>query len=575
MNKLGFAIKIANEGVKSIIECNKGEWSNKVVDIREYLKFFSGLQGTSNAVMFMSFDKSGCFLTVFRSIPGRVGDFSSAWIYIPNSIKIETEYIESTIKFVKGLLSESNLSDKRQEIEDFFAKGYPKKEIIVTNQPCGNSYAFRYVGGDYTLSEILDGGYQKYYSEYKVIFLLDKNGDVCIADGMKGILVDLTDRPIKKICAVKAPSPKDLDSLGRGVSIVYNNHHLFVDTSFEKGTKLRLFLNRDGFEPIPLPLIEIENELQTIPLDLSYRDKWKKKISCNTFRVVDAEGNDIEEVVTIKVNGVTIKVNGKDLYQTVLLPEKECLNVKVDVKADGYEECSQYCNLSDKREIKIYLRRAKQSHRYFIKMSNGKVAEMTLSADELPRKTPLKWYYVDKVNKRSKPTMEPFPLMAILISLLVTGAIIGFVTCWLWFNVISKDSITETGTETAVEIGVNDKKATTTPKQSGREYLENKDVWKKSEMEKIPDLKGLFDALNTYNKEKINELCEGKEFGGRMDTIISTLTKIEGNLPNTSYCTDEKINFENYIKKLKKSIKSKYPETRTRDTSKIGNQGEL
>lgn len=566
MNKLGFAIKIANEGVRSIIECNKGEWSNKVVDIREYLKFFSGLQGTSNAVMFMSFDKSGCFLTLLRSIPGRLGDFLSAWIYIPNSIKIETEYIESTIKFVKGLLSESNLSDKRQEIEDFFAKGYPKKEIIVTNQPCGNRYAFRYVGGDYTLSEILDGGYQKYYSEYKAIFLLDKNGDVCIADGMKGILVDLTDRPIKKICVVKAPSQTDLDSLGRGVSIVYNNK-LFVNSLFEKGTKLQLFLNRDGFEPIPLPLIEIENELQTIPLDLSYRDKWKKKISCNTFRVVDLEGNDIEEVVTIKVNG----------KETVLLPEKECLNVKVDVKADGYEECSQYCNLSDKREIKIYLRRAKQSHRYFIKMSNGKVAEMTLSADKLPRKTPLKWYYVDKVNKRSEPMMEPFPLIAILISLLVTGAIIGFVACWLWFNVISKDNTTETSTETAVEAVVKDEKKPTTPAEQspGREYLENNAVWKKSEMEAIPDLKGLFDALNTYNKEKINELCEGKEFGGRMDTIISTLTKIEGNLPNTSYCRDEKINFENYIKKLKKSIKSKYPETRTRDTSKIGNQEEL
>ena len=559
MNKLGFAIKIANEGVRSIIECNKGEWYNKVVDIREYLKFFSGLQGTSNAVMFMSFDKSGCFLTLLRSIPGRLGDFLSAWIYIPNSIKIETEYIESTIKFVKGLLSESNLSDKRQEIEDFFAKGYPKKEIIVTNQPCGNRYAFRYVGGDYTLSEILDGGYQKYYSEYKAIFLLDKNGDVCIADGMKGILVDLTDRPIKKICVVKAPSQTDLDSLGRGVSIVYNNK-LFVNSLFEKGTKLQLFLNRDGFEPIPLPLIEIENELQTIPLDLSYRDKWKKKISCNTFRVVDLEGNDIEEVVTIKVNG----------KETVLLPEKECLNVKVDVKADGYEECSQYCNLSDKREIKIYLRRAKQSHRYFIKMSNGKVAEMTLSADKLPRKTPLKWYYVDKVNKRSEPMMEPFPLIAILISLLVTGAIIGFVACWLWFNVISKDNTTETSTETAVEAVVKDEKEPTTPAEQspGREYLENNAVWKKSEMEAIPDLKGLFDALNTYNKEKINELCEGKEFGGRMDTIIFTLTKIKRKLSGF-YCPDGAITFEKYIKKLDTLIN---PETNTAATE-AGNGG--
>ena len=564
MNKLGFAIKIANEGVKSIIECNKGEWSNKVVDIREYLKFFSGLQGTSNAVMFMSFDKSGCFLTVFRSIPGRVGDFSSAWIYIPNSIKIETEYIESTIKFVKGLLSESNLSDKRQEIEDYFAKEYPKKEISVTNQPCGNSYAFRYVGGDYTLSEILDGGCQKYYSEYKVIFLLDKNGDVCIADGMKGILVDLTDRPIKKICAVKAPSPTDLASLGQGVSIVYNNNHRFVNTSFEKGTKLRLFLNRDGFEPIPLPLIEIENELQTIPLDLSYRDKWKKKISCNTFRVVDVEGNDIEE-------GVTIKVNGKDLDKldkTLLLPEKECLNVKVDVKAEGYEECSQYYNLSDKREIKIYLRRAKQSHRYFIKMTNGKVAEMTLSADELPRKkTPLKWYYVDNVNKRSKPTMEPYPKIAIIISLLVTGAIIGFVTCWLWFKVISDGGTTETNTETVTETQTKGQGGITPNTISGHDYLES-DVWKKSEMEEIPELKGLFDALNTYDQKKINQLCQGKEFGDRMDEIISTLKKIE-ELPDTSYCENGEIDFENYIKKLKDLIKSKQTKINKRDKKTV------
>ena len=43
MNKLGFAIKLASQGAGNAIECNKGQWTSKVVDIREYLKLFNGL----------------------------------------------------------------------------------------------------------------------------------------------------------------------------------------------------------------------------------------------------------------------------------------------------------------------------------------------------------------------------------------------------------------------------------------------------------------------------------------------------------------------------------------------------
>ena len=88
MNKLGFAIKLASQGAGNAIECNKGQWTNKVVDIREYLKLFNGLQGTDNIVTFMSFDEGGCFLTQLRAISGRVGDFLSGWIYIPNTTTV-------------------------------------------------------------------------------------------------------------------------------------------------------------------------------------------------------------------------------------------------------------------------------------------------------------------------------------------------------------------------------------------------------------------------------------------------------------------------------------------------------
>ena len=43
MNKLGFAINYASQGLVTALVCNKGQWTNKVVDIREYLKLFSGL----------------------------------------------------------------------------------------------------------------------------------------------------------------------------------------------------------------------------------------------------------------------------------------------------------------------------------------------------------------------------------------------------------------------------------------------------------------------------------------------------------------------------------------------------
>ena len=47
---------LASQGAGNAIECNKGQWTNKVVDICEYLKLFNGLQGTDNIVTFMSFD---------------------------------------------------------------------------------------------------------------------------------------------------------------------------------------------------------------------------------------------------------------------------------------------------------------------------------------------------------------------------------------------------------------------------------------------------------------------------------------------------------------------------------------
>lgn len=175
MNKLGFVIRLASQGAGNAIECNKGQWTNKVVDICEYLKLFNGLQGTDNIVTFMSFDEGGCFLTQFRAISGRLGDFLSGWIYIPNTIDISGSDVLDAYNFVRRILRESNLNDLKESINDFFSKEYPLNNYSTQYAPSnGEKFGVRFIGY-YTMKEILDDRYQSYYCDCKAISLVSLN----------------------------------------------------------------------------------------------------------------------------------------------------------------------------------------------------------------------------------------------------------------------------------------------------------------------------------------------------------------------------------------------------------------
>ena len=220
MNKLGFAIKLASQGAGNAIECNRGQWINKVVDIREYLKLFNGLQGTDNIVTFMSFDEGGCFLTQLRAISGRVGDFLSGWIYIPNTIEASGEDIMNTYNYVRNILFQSNLNDYISDIESFFSKEYPSKEVVAQYIASrGQLYGVRFLG-HYTLKEIVgEHRYQPYYSDYKAVFLLNKKDEVAITNESASNFRDLTDKDIVKTSIVVPPTNASLQALGGGTKI--------------------------------------------------------------------------------------------------------------------------------------------------------------------------------------------------------------------------------------------------------------------------------------------------------------------------------------------------------------------
>lgn len=572
MNKLGLAIKLASQGAGNAIECNKGQWTNKVVDIREYLKLFNGLQGTDNIVTFMSFDEGGCFLTQLRAISGRVGDFLSGWIYIPNNIEASGEDVMNTYNYVRNILSQSNLNDYISDIESFFSKEYPKKEYAASYVPSsGEEFGVRFNDMYYSMKEILDiDRYQPYYSKYKAIFLLDKDGEVKISKEQVAKFKDLTKLNIDKTCIFKAPSPEEVRLLGRGTKIVFQNNIEFESPVLtKKGDKVQLFAIRDGFEPVALPLVMIQEDGQVMSID-PQTVKWFKKIKPTMFMVCNSKHEPIKK-------GVRISINGTDVTcQEALIAEEDCRQALVKVSASDYETIEQKQNLLN-GSCEIVLNKKVKSFQATVELANGSSAKMTIESEELSseNESPPKGYDCDHDDRGSlilKMKSWFVWKQRLLGGLAVFAAgmiIFAFMSFFSWhethklkfkfgippWEVVQKDSLQET---TGEELSPSSDSIVVLPsKDDAINYLDSHNVWSKSEMDKYPDLKGLYDDMNNFNFTNLlnkwkDSLVDSKNFMKVYESAYKT-DKNDWNPhqgphdPTYNEPNDEQINLTNYI----------------------------
>ena len=583
MNKLGFAIKLASQGAGNAIECNKGQWTSKVVDIREYLKLFNGLQGTDNIVTFMSFDEGGCFLTQLRAISGRMGDFLSGWIYIPNTLEATGDDIMNAYNYVRNILSQSNLNDSIEEIKGFFSKEYPKHEYAAQYVPSsGDEFGVRLIDVYYSMKEILDADrYQPYYSNFKAIFLLDKNSDVKIAKEQVARFKDLTKITIEKTCIFKAPSPEEVRLLGRGTKIVFSTKKEFnAPVLTKKGDRIQLFALRDGFEPVILPVITIQEDGQKCFID-PRTVKWKKRISPSMFTVYNCQHEKIEDV-RISINGTDITMG-----QEVFLYEEDCRQATVKYSAPNYEPFEQKQNLLLNEFCEVTLNRKVKSCHTKIELANGNLAEMTWESEYLPSKydSPLRGYefeedyHGDKVLKMSSWFVWKHRLWGFLAAFAVVLLVIAYAAFDAWLDTHhfkfglppweedrpaqqynigdsteTEDSI-QNQTDNQVESGQNG--TADISLDAAIKYLDGNSTWTKSDMETYPDLKGLFEDMNTFNLSSLlndwyPKLCTSQNFKKVYESANKTFThdwnpKQGSHNPTYNKSDDEQINLTNYV----------------------------
>ena len=580
MDKLGFAIKLASNGVAMPIVCNRGQWTNKVVDIRDFLKLCNGLAdieqtaqvSTGNSATFISFDEGGCFLVQFKALSGRVGDFLSGWIYIPRMIDATGEDVMNAHNYVRNILSQSNLNDIIGDIEAFFSKEYPKKEFTAQYTPSsGEEFGVRF-NGYYSMKEILDvDRYQPYYSKYKAIFLLDKDGEVKIAKDQVSKFRDLTKLPIDKTCIFKAPSPEDVSRLGKGAKIVFTTMQEFNSPLLTKmGDRIQLFAQRDGFELFTLPTVTIQEDGQTLSIDSS-SVIWEKRISSSMFSIFNSKHEKIKE-------GVQISINGKDItYKDALFSEEDCSQAIVKISALDYESFEQKLNLL-KDVFEVTLNRKVKTFKAVVELANGNPAEMTLESKYLSSKkdSPLKGYDYEEDSQGDQILkldswfilkQRAWGFLAALATVILFFAFEAF-DAWLdthhfkfglppWEEDKSAQ-VYQPSVEKNGNGDVDDVKDTKVAESSEiqispqtLEYLNNNNTWSEKVLKYDPATQGLYNMINNYrfsdlvnfNIENCDRFNQIKEISNR---VLDSNFSISG-----TYSRDGTITIQNWIDKVK------------------------
>ena len=579
MNKIGFRIYRFKEGPSIGLTVNEGDWTKKVVDIRDILKLYNS-EDESKFAMFMSFSENGAYITIARSISGRGGDNTAAWIYIPNNIEVTGTEIIQIIDIVKEELSASKSNVER--LTQIFSKDYRTTESAAYMPSSVEKIFAKRNVGFYPLKDIIgEKRYQPIYSNYNVILINDM-------DGMEIVDKNITDLSSEKMVETLVFCPPVKQDLPNGVSVHFKTSgypQFNKPVRVYKSKHIDLVFKRSGFEDIPyMDSVEENDQICGVPTF-----NWKISISKDLFKVRAAHNREID-----LFNEARICINGTELgwNHIIQLSEREAANATVSISANGYETYERIINLLKVRiSISVELHRAERAQTWKIEMSNGEYAEMTLKSKYLPQRyseSPLKGYSIGDRNGHLEYTnFGVFKQRAIGFCMAIAACLIVClcVALYDWYDShtfnwqfgwppLKTEKISSTTDYSSTNDNLKD---ATEANQSFEEnsvtaadskaptiddaiaYLDNKDgVWQRDSLIKYPELDGLFEELNSYEFSKIinrdPKLRNSKNFKKIYDAIRLNI----GKPFSGSFCGDDDFSYSitvsKYEKKLKKPV---------------------
>ena len=205
--KIGFAINLIQGGAGDPWATGLDDINKKgVVDPRGLLMLWDIPQ--DKYIKFMTFGQDGTYYVWAKYSSSRGGsDSLSKWIYIPNGVEISGKEI---LEFE----SKAKDEERSEVLEKLFATEFPYESdgnsIHVANSNDKKKYAVRYYDTEDQLADIIgEKRFQQYYSDYKVIFLIDRQSGIKVREG--AVIDDLTDRTMEERIVVSRPYSDDIE----------------------------------------------------------------------------------------------------------------------------------------------------------------------------------------------------------------------------------------------------------------------------------------------------------------------------------------------------------------------------
>lgn len=208
MNKLQLYMNMSQGGsCQTMVETNADDYTRQWVDDLRRQVEQVGYSVAEKAVFYMlRYTDCGAFMVVIRTIPRVRGNHLASWIFIPYSLRISDAQVASVVDFVARKVSQPEVNAKDvADIKDLFSQAYPEDADGARFAPSeGSACAYRYYGaptGD-TLGDLIGRyRYQTAYLPFSGVLLVDHD----ITSDVEGS--NLTSAPLDEMAVLLPPPP--------------------------------------------------------------------------------------------------------------------------------------------------------------------------------------------------------------------------------------------------------------------------------------------------------------------------------------------------------------------------------
>ncbi len=537
MNKLQLYIYMSRRGFKSVRCINPAENVQTLIpQMRHALEKLDYNAAEKYLFYAIRYTDAGTFVTVLRTIPPEAGDHLASYIYIPNGLKITAAELSEVVQRVTRVVSSPAVTTEQlNDLQQLFSHQYdcdPNAPAIAAST--GRDFAVIHYGGTTgrSLADFL-GEYifQPQFLNWSAIILIDSDLQV---PATSTVLTDV------KVLPTVTLLPPDISS----TKFTPHIYHLPFDRPFrvQLGATVKVRWHRGGFED-QIQSFKVERDGLTLPTPAT--DDSRKAITPASFYITS-------QTTKQQIVGAQIRVNGVDIVEAHTFTQQELKNALVEISALGYAPLRSHLDLASTTQALIQLPEQRKVFRFEIMLRSSSMGAPIhfdiLSKNDITE-SPIEGYEVaepirEGINRINRLQYTPTIgitrkwLIIATVAALVIGLGLGMLIGRAGHSSPVRDSI-----QTAVENAqanpggqpTAQQQPAAQPQQPAQEpqkpepqkpepqpepqkpeptpaaeasaaaikYLNDNNAWNKAELDKFPELRGLFEDLNSYNFSKI------------------------------------------------------------------------